>query len=58
MEKSQREYYLNEQMKAIQKELGEMEEGTNEIAELEQKSGQGRHAEGGARQGRPPRSTN
>ena len=36
MEKSQREYYLNEQMKAIQKELGEMgEEGTNEIAELE-----------------------
>jgi ATP-dependent Lon protease len=37
MEKSQREYYLNEQMKAIQKELGEMEDGTNEIAELEQK---------------------
>ena len=37
MEKSQREYYLNEQMKAIQKELGDMEDGTNEIAELEQK---------------------
>ncbi len=37
MEKSQREYYLNEQMKAIQKELGEMEEGGNEIQELEQK---------------------
>jgi ATP-dependent Lon protease len=37
MEKSQREYYLNEQMKAIQKELGEMEDGTNEIAELEHK---------------------
>ncbi|MFT3904931.1 MAG: endopeptidase La [Steroidobacteraceae bacterium] len=37
MEKSQREYYLNEQMKAIQKELGEMEDGTNEIGELEQK---------------------
>jgi len=37
MEKSQREYYLNEQMKAIQKELGEMEDGTNEITELEQK---------------------
>ncbi|HEV7986708.1 MAG TPA: endopeptidase La [Steroidobacteraceae bacterium] len=37
MEKSQREYYLNEQMKAIQKELGEMEDGTNEIAEIEQK---------------------
>ena len=37
MEKSQREYYLNEQMKAIQKELGEMEDGPNEIAELENK---------------------
>src|SRR6202790_4772729 len=37
MEKSQREYYLNEQMKAIQKELGEMEDGTNEISELEQR---------------------
>jgi ATP-dependent Lon protease len=37
MEKSQREYYLNEQMKAIQKELGEMEDSPNEIAELEQK---------------------
>ncbi|MDB5623462.1 MAG: endopeptidase La [Devosia sp.] len=35
MEKTQREYYLNEQMKAIQKELGDGEEGTNEIAELE-----------------------
>ncbi len=31
MEKSQREYYLNEQMKAIQKELGDGEEGTNEV---------------------------
>ena len=37
MEKSQREYYLNEQMKAIQKELGEMEDGVNEAQELEQK---------------------
>ena len=37
MEKSQREYYLNEQMKAIQKELGEMEDGGNEITELEQR---------------------
>src|SRR5262245_40818186 len=37
MEKSQREYYLNEQMKAIQKELGEMEDSPNELAELEQK---------------------
>ncbi|MEJ2059570.1 MAG: endopeptidase La [Gammaproteobacteria bacterium] len=37
MEKSQREYYLNEQMKAIQKELGDMEEAPNEIEELENK---------------------
>ena len=37
MEKSQREYYLNEQMKVIQKELGDMEEGANELAEIEQK---------------------
>jgi ATP-dependent Lon protease len=37
MEKSQREYYLNEQMKAIQKELGEMDDAPNEIAELERK---------------------
>jgi ATP-dependent Lon protease len=40
MEKNQREYYLNEQMKAIQKELGEMEDSTNEIEELEQKIAQ------------------
>ena len=37
MEKSQREYYLNEQMKAIQKELGDMDEAPNEIEELENK---------------------
>ena len=38
MEKSQREYYLNEQMKAIQKELGELDEATpNEAEELEKK---------------------
>ncbi|ATG91505.1 endopeptidase La [Methylomonas koyamae] len=37
MEKNQREYYLNEQMKAIQKELGEMDEASNEIEELEKK---------------------
>ncbi|AJD48387.1 ATP-dependent protease La [Isoalcanivorax pacificus W11-5] len=37
MEKSQREYYLNEQMKAIQKELDEMDEGGNELEELEKK---------------------
>jgi ATP-dependent Lon protease len=35
MEKTQREYYLNEQLKAIQKELGEGDEGRDEIAELE-----------------------
>jgi ATP-dependent Lon protease len=35
MEKTQREYYLNEQMKAIQKELGEIDEGRDEIGELE-----------------------
>ena len=37
MEKSQREYYLNEQMKAIQKELGDGEDGGNEIEELQKK---------------------
>ncbi len=37
MEKTQREYYLNEQMKAIQKELGEGEDGRDEIAEIEEK---------------------
>src|SRR6201997_2085632 len=35
MEKTQREYYLNEQLKAIQKELGEGEDGRDEMAELE-----------------------
>ena len=35
MEKTQREYYLNEQMKAIQNELGDGEDGKNEVAELE-----------------------
>ncbi len=37
MERTQREYYLNEQMKAIQKELSEGEEGEGELAELEKK---------------------
>ncbi|MFC0200522.1 endopeptidase La [Paracoccus rhizosphaerae] len=37
MEKTQREYYLNEQMRAIQKELGDGEDGQNELAELEEK---------------------
>ena len=47
MEKSQREYYLNEQMKAIQKELGELEDAPNELEELErriQKSGMTKEA--------------
>ncbi|HIO53586.1 MAG TPA: endopeptidase La, partial [Chromatiales bacterium] len=37
MEKNQREYYLNEQMKAIQKELGDLDDVPNELEELEQK---------------------
>ncbi|MBI2239805.1 MAG: endopeptidase La [Magnetospirillum gryphiswaldense] len=37
MEKTQREYYLNEQLKAIQKELGEGEDGKDETAELEER---------------------
>ncbi len=37
MEKSQREYYLNEQMKAIQKELGDLEDAPNEMSELEKR---------------------
>jgi ATP-dependent Lon protease len=36
MEKTQREYYLNEQLKAIQKELGEGEDGKDELGELEE----------------------
>ena len=37
MEKSQREYYLNEQMKAIQKELGDLDEGPTEIEQLQER---------------------
>ncbi|MDX1821094.1 MAG: endopeptidase La [Paracoccaceae bacterium] len=37
MERTQREYYLNEQMKAIQKELGDGEDGGNEVTELEER---------------------
>src|SRR5262245_29559678 len=37
MEKTQREYYLNEQLKAIQKELGEIEDGKDEASELEER---------------------
>ncbi len=50
MEKSQREYYLNEQVKAIQKELGEGEEGAD-LEELEKKIVAATHAERGPRQG-------
>ncbi len=39
MEKSQREYYLNEQMKAIQKELGDLDNGANEVESFEKKIG-------------------
>jgi ATP-dependent Lon protease len=38
MEKTQKEYYLNEQMQAIQKELGERDEFKNEIQELKRRS--------------------
>jgi ATP-dependent Lon protease len=51
MEKSQREYYLNEQMKAIQKELGDMEDAPNELEELERKiarAGMSKEAKGKA----------
>ena len=47
MEKSQREYYLNEQMKAIQKELGDLEEAPSEAEELQKRietSGMGKEA--------------
>ncbi len=46
MEKSQREYYLNEQMKAIQKELGDMDDAPNEMEDLERRLKEaGMHAE-------------
>ena len=51
MEKSQREYYLNEQMKAIQKELGDMDESPNEVDELArriEKAGMSKEARGKA----------
>lgn len=53
MEKSQREYYLNEQMKAIQKEMGELENAPNEVEQYEQKiaeAGMSNEAEEKARQ--------
>ena len=55
MEKSQREYYLNEQVKAIQKELGEGEEGAD-LEEIEKKIKAAQDAEGGAQEGRRPSS--
>ena len=51
MEKTQREYYLNEQMKAIQKELGD-EDGRDELAELEEQDREDQAHEGSPRQGR------
>ena len=52
MEKTQKEYYLNEQMQAIQKELGEKDEFKNEIQELEEKLKQKKMSQRGAREGR------
>jgi ATP-dependent Lon protease len=49
MEKTQREYYLNEQMKAIQRELGDGEEGSNELAELEERIKKTKLLQGSAR---------
>ena len=49
MEKSQREYYLNEQMKAIQKELGEMDDAPDENEALKRKDRRGENAERGKR---------
>ena len=51
MEKTQREYYLNEQLKAIQKELGEGEDGKDEAAELEAKHQDDQAVQGSAREG-------
>jgi ATP-dependent Lon protease len=56
MEKTQREYYLNEQMKAIQKELGDGEDGRDEMAELEEQDRQDQALQGSPREGRPPSS--
>ena len=53
MEKAQKEYYLNEKMKAIQKELGRKDEKGNEIDELKKKIEQAEDAEGRRGEGRP-----
>ena len=51
MEKTQKEYYLNEQMRAIQKELGEKDEFKKEIQELEEKMRQKKMSAGGRGEG-------
>ncbi len=51
MEKTQREYYLNEQLKAIQKELGESEDGRDEAGEFEERIKKTALIKGGAREG-------
>jgi len=51
MEKSQREYYLNEQMKAIQKELGDMDDVPNELDELGEQDWCCRYVQGSQGQG-------
>ena len=56
MEKTQREYYLNEQLKAIQKELGEGEEGRDEMNELEERIRKTKLQQGSARKGAWPKS--
>jgi len=53
MEKTQREYYLNEQLKAIQKELGEGEDGRDELSEIEERIKRRGSAKRRARRRRP-----
>ncbi len=53
MEKAQKEYYLNEKMKAIQKELGRKDEKGNEVDELKKKIEQAKMPEGGRGEGHP-----
>src|SRR5690606_38271564 len=53
MEKTQREYYLNEQLNALQKELGEGEDGRDELAELEERIRKTRGRRGAAHGGDP-----
>ena len=53
MEKAQKEYYLNEKMKAIQKELGRKDEKGNEVDELKKKIEQAKMPEGRRGEGDP-----